>query len=130
MTHTIKLHTSPVVLVVEDDGLIRSFATNAFEDAGFVVFEATSANRALVILAVSARHIDAMFTDIQMPGGMNGVLLALHTRRQWPWIRLALTSGQAHPSASALPENTPFFSKPYDIDHVVEHFLSETLAAV
>jgi two-component system, response regulator PdtaR len=126
MTHS-KLHNAPVVLVVEDDAITRLTAMDAFQEAGFVVFEAADASEALSILAVNSA--DAIFTDIELQGGMNGVSLAVETRERWPWIKVAVASGKATPSAAAMPHDTRFFSKPYDIGRVVDHLQHATLAS-
>jgi DNA-binding NtrC family response regulator len=92
MTYS-KRHNAPVVLIVEEDAMIRT--TDAIQDAGFVVFEAANASEAISILAVSSA--DAIFTDIQIQGGMNGVSLAVETRERWPWVKMAVASGEAAP---------------------------------
>jgi CheY-like chemotaxis protein len=122
-----KLHNAPVVLVVEDDAMTRLTATDAFQDAGFVVFEAANAGEALSILAVNSA--DAIFTDIQIQGGMNGVSLAVEKRERWPWIKMAVASGEGAPCAAAMPYDIRFFSKPYDIGRVVDHLQHATLAS-
>jgi two-component system, response regulator PdtaR len=129
MAHPNKLCSAPVVLLVEDDGFVRSAAADAFYDAGFIVLEAVNSNHALSILEVSAAQVAALFTDVQLPYGMDGVSLASRVRERWPWIRLAVTSGLARPPATTMPPNARFFAKPYDIDCVVAHFRDSTLAA-
>jgi DNA-binding NtrC family response regulator len=118
MTHSTP-QNAPVVMVVEDDAMTRMTATDAFQDAGFVVFAAANASEALSILAVSSA--DAIFTDIELDGGMNGVSLAFETRERWPWMKMAVASGEATPPAAAIPYDTHFFSKPYDIRRVIDH---------
>jgi DNA-binding LytR/AlgR family response regulator len=96
----------------------------AFEDAGFVVVEAECASQAIDVLG--GQYIDFLFTDIDMPGKMNGVALAAFTREHWPFVEIAVTSGKARPSAAALPERTHFFSKPYNTRLVIDHVLATT----
>jgi CheY-like chemotaxis protein len=129
MTHDMKSLHPPVVLLVEDDELTRAVAAGAFDDAGFVVLEAADAAEALSILGVSGSKVQALFTDIEMPGGMNGMFLALRVRQRWPWIRLAATSGRVRPSAAAMPHRARFFPKPYEIERVVGHFRDACRAA-
>jgi DNA-binding NtrC family response regulator len=129
MVHPLQTASRPAVLVAEDDELTRATAADAFSDAGFLVFEAANATEALLILGVNFAEVDALFTDIEMPGGMNGVSLAALARERWPWLSLAVASGEAKPSAAALPGNARFFSKPYDIARVVDHIRDATLAA-
>ena len=112
---------SVVVVVAEDDLLIRMMAVDALTDAGFVVIEAVQAAEALKILSVQADAVQALFTDIHMPGGMTGLELAHHVRSEWPWIALLVASGNSWPSPEALPAGSRFLPKPYDPDHVVQH---------
>jgi two-component system, response regulator PdtaR len=121
MAHFNGLSNLPVVLVVEDDGMTRLTATAAFQDAGFVVLEAANATEALSILATNSTELDALFTDVEMPDGINGISLALQTRARWPWITLAVASGKMKPSVGEIPIDARFFSKPYDIGRVVDH---------
>jgi two-component system, response regulator PdtaR len=110
-----------VVLVVEDEFLIRVIAVEALLNAGFVVLEAGHAGDALAILQSRATDIHALFTDVQMPGDMDGVMLAHETSRCWPWIGLLITSGCTPLAQTALPAGSRSLPKPYDVDHVVRH---------
>jgi two-component system, response regulator PdtaR len=129
MAYPRKAHNAPVVLVVEDCNLSRILTVSAFEDAGFIVMETECGARALTILEANGQYINFLFTDIDMPGAMNGVALAAHCRENWPWIEIAVTSGKATPSASALPERARFFAKPYGAEDVVGHVREVMLAA-
>jgi len=82
----------PVVLIVEDDFLIRMHAAEMIEDAGFDVVEAASADEAILVLEVRL-DITVVFTDIQMPGSMDGLKLAAAIRGRWPPIKIVATSG-------------------------------------
>jgi len=62
-----------------------------------------------------------LFSDTNLPGSMNGVLLAKHARNNWPWIGVVLASGRGKPDESAMPDNAQFFQKPYAISSVVKH---------
>jgi two-component system, response regulator PdtaR len=106
---------------VEDEFLIRVIAVEALLDAGFVVLEAAHADDALALLQSRATDIHALFTDVQMPGDMDGVMLAHETSRCWPWIGLLITSGDAHLVQTALPAGSHSLPKPYEMDHVVWH---------
>lgn len=110
-----------VVLVAEDDVLIRMMAVDALTDAGFVVIEAVQADEALGLLIAQAVVIHALFTDIQMPGAMTGLELAHHVRDQFPRIALLVASGNSRPSPEAMPTGSRFLPKPYNPDHVVQH---------
>lgn len=100
------------VLVVEDEPLIRAMAADSFMDAGYRVFEACHAADAMAILE-GRDDIDAVFTDIEMPGDMNGLALAASIRGRWPAIAVLVTSGRVMPGGDSLPAGADFLPKPY-----------------
>jgi len=102
-----------VVLVVEDDALTRQLAVELLSENGHEVMQASDAGRALTILNDQAGRIDLLFTDIQMPGHMNGSALARYVHVKWPWIAQLVTSGMVRPKPAALPAATHFLAKPY-----------------
>lgn len=106
------------VLVVEDEPLMRMDIVSALEDGGFLVFEAADADKAIVILEQHT-EIRVMFTDIDMPGSMDGLKLAAAVRDRWPPIKIIVTSGHQHIRDEHLPVVGRFFSKPYDPDKVI-----------
>jgi two-component system, response regulator PdtaR len=101
-----------VVLVVEDDELIRMHAAAMVRDLGFATIEAANADDALSLLERYS-DITAVFTDIQMPGSMDGLHLVAVVRDRWPPIALLVTSGQAAPPEATLPRGVRFVAKPY-----------------
>jgi len=105
---------TPVVLVVEDEMVLRMRAVDIVQDAGFVAVEAVSADEALQILE-SRDDISLLFTDIQMPGSMDGLTLAHATHTRWPHIKIILVSGQIAVTDADKPDNSKFFSKPLEI---------------
>jgi CheY-like chemotaxis protein len=107
----------PVILVVEDDFLIRMHAAEMIADAGFVV-EAASADQAILILEARL-DIMVVFTDIQMPGSMDGLKLAAAIRGRWPPIKIVATSGLVDVRQDELPEGGRFLPKPYRPDQVL-----------
>lgn len=111
--------TKIVVLVVEDEPIVRMIAVETVEDAGFDVLEAENADVAVHILE-SRRDVRIVFTDIDMPGSMDGLKLAVAVRGRWPPIEIILTSGHRNVAASELPERCVFLPKPYKADRVVE----------
>ena len=118
----------PVILVVEDDFLIRMHAAEMIENAGFDTVEAASADEAIAIL--EARwDITVVFTDIQMPGSMDGLKLAAAIRGRWPPIKIVATSGLVHVGQDQLPEGGRFLSKPYSPDQVVQTLRELTSSA-
>jgi CheY-like chemotaxis protein len=102
----------PVVLIVEDEFLLRMDAVDMIAGAGFEVVEAANADQAIEILE-SRRDIAVVFTDIQMPGSMDGLKLARAIRGRWPPIKIVVTSGYANVGEPDLPAGGRFLSKPY-----------------
>src|ERR1700732_2310626 len=102
----------PVVLIVEDEFLLRMDAVNMIAGAGFEVVEAGNADQAIEILE-SRRDITVVFTDIQMPGSMDGLKLAGAIRGRWPPIKIVATSGRTNVREPDLPEGGRFLPKPY-----------------
>ena len=103
----------PVILIVEDDFLIRSHAAQIIEEAEFDVVEASDADDAIAILEARS-DITVLFTDIQMPGSMDGLKLAAAVKGRWPPIKIVATSGLVHLRPDDLPEGGRFLPKPYD----------------
>ncbi|WP_181902397.1 MULTISPECIES: response regulator [Rhodopseudomonas] len=102
----------PVVLVVEDEPLLRMNAVDMIEAAGFQVLEAGSADAAISILEVR-EDIRLVFTDIQIPGSMDGLKLARAVRGRWPPIKIVATSGRVTVTPDDLPDGGRFVPKPY-----------------
>ena len=102
----------PVVLIVEDEFLLRIDAVDMIAAAGFEVVEAGNADEAIEILE-ARRDITVVFTDIQMPGSMDGLKLARAVRGRWPPIKIIATSGHADVQEIDLPEGGRFLPKPY-----------------
>ena len=108
----------PYVLVVEDEFFCRCHAVNLVEAAGYRAIEASSADEAIAILE-ARKDIRIVFTDINMPGSMDGLKLARAVRDRWPPIELILTSGHFNVPESDIPERGLFFSKPYRDEEIV-----------
>jgi two-component system, response regulator PdtaR len=102
----------PVVLIVEDDVLIRFNASQIIEEAEFDVVEASNADEAIAILEARS-DITILFTDIQMPGSMDGLKLAAAVKGRWPPIKIVATSGLVNVGPGDLPEGGRFIPKPY-----------------
>jgi CheY-like chemotaxis protein len=100
-----------IVLVVEDDLMLRMRAIDMVDDAGYGSIEAVDADEALAILQ-SRSDIALLFTDVQMPGSMDGLELANAVRERWPLIKIIIVSGQLKLSSSQLPRDSRFFGKP------------------
>jgi two-component system, response regulator PdtaR len=112
-----------VVLVVEDDFLLRTLAVEVVEEAGFVALEARDADEAVALLE-SRADISVLFTDIDMPGSMDGLKLAHAVRGRWPPIKILVVSGQVRLEPSQLPSNGRFVTKPYRMGAMVEELRS------
>ena len=110
-----------IVVVAEDEVLVRMMTVARLSDAGFEIIEATDAAEAIEILNSREGGIHVLFSDINMPGAMNGLELAHHVRTRWPSIALVLTSGLASPTMSDMPLNCRFIPKPYKLHHVIHH---------
>ncbi|AYD04716.1 chemotaxis protein CheY (plasmid) [Neorhizobium sp. NCHU2750] len=106
------------VLVVEDEPLLRMMAMDMVEDAGFEPVEARDADEAIALLEART-DITIVFTDVDMPGSMDGLKLAAAIRDRWPPIEIVITSGHFRLDDSAIPARTVFFPKPYDHQEVV-----------
>ncbi len=109
----------PVVLLVEDEPLLRMLGADVLEDAGFGVVAAGNADEALERLE-DHPEVGVLFTDVRMPGSLDGIALArlVHDRR--PDVRLVVASGHAQLRSEDLPDNGRFVSKPYRPDELVE----------
>ena len=108
------------VLVVEDEPILRMMAVDILEDAEFIVMEASNSHEALTILKTMP-DLHVLFTDVQMPGGMNGLALAHLTAREYPGVRIIIVSGHVVPRPHELPSGAVFVAKPYEARKVVAH---------
>jgi CheY-like chemotaxis protein len=109
---------SPIkVLVVEDEPLVLMDTADQLNDRGFVVIEASNADEAIIQLS-NHPDIAVVFTDIDMPGSMDGLKLAAAVRDRWPPIKIVITSGHRRVSKDDLPIGSRFFVKPFRADAV------------
>ena len=97
----------PVVLVVEDEFLVRMYAAEMIKDAGYDVVEAINADHAIAILETRS-DIRVVFTDVQLPGSMDGLKLAQAVRNRWPPVHIVITSGNSCPRNDEMPEHSIF----------------------
>jgi CheY-like chemotaxis protein len=107
-----------VVLVVEDEMLLRMRAVDMVEDAGYTSVEAVDADEAVEILE-SRSDIALVFTDIQMPGSMDGLKLAHAVHKRWPPIKIILVSGKLKLSKADIPADSRFFGKPLEATEII-----------
>jgi CheY-like chemotaxis protein len=102
----------PVVLIVEDEFLVRMYAAEMIRDAGYDVVEAINADHAIAILE-TRRDIRVIFTDVQLPGSMDGLKLARAVRNRWPPVHIIATSAYHATLKDELPDGSVFLPKPY-----------------
>jgi CheY-like chemotaxis protein len=100
------------VLVVDDDALVRMNAVFQLEEAGFDTLQAGTADEAIGLLE-GRSDIKLVFTDINMPGSMDGLALAHAIRHRWPTVELVVTSGYERVQDKDMPERGLFLGKPY-----------------
>jgi two-component system, response regulator PdtaR len=108
----------PVVLIVEDEFLVRMYAAEMINDAGYDVVEAINADHAIAILE-SRRDIRVVFTDIQLPGSMDGLKLAQAVRNRWPPVHIIATSAYHRTLQDDLPIGSVFLPKPYSERNII-----------
>lgn len=115
------------VLVVEADPFLRLAAMGLMEDAGLSGYAAAHSAKALKVLT-SNNDIGIMFTNIEMPGSLNGLELSKIVRRRWPHIAIIVASGASNVAANSLPTGTTFIAKPYQPETVIA-FLKEAASS-
>ncbi len=112
-----------VVLIVEDEPLVRMMVIDLFEDEGFEVLEAGDADSALSILQTRT-DVDLLFTDVEMPGSLDGYALARWVYMHRPAVKTMIVSGRALPGIGDVPEGAIFVGKPYDHGDVMRRVQS------
>ncbi len=115
------LSPSPCALVVDDDAFIRMDAMDILEDAGFDTLEAAHADAAMELLRERHPELSLLFTDVHMPGQMDGFALARYAAERWPHISIVVASGEAKPGPGDLPEGAHFIGKPFSARIVHDH---------
>lgn len=113
------LDNRSVVLLVEDDMLVRMIVAEVLADAGFAVIECASAEQALAALQTRP-DVQVLFTDVNMPGALDGLALARIVHQQWPAVGIAIGSGRIRPGPGEIPPGTRFLAKPYVFDALTE----------
>ena len=113
-----------VVLVVDDEAFARLLAAQVFLDRGFIVLEASDAAEALDVLDAND-DVSLLFTDISMPGELDGLDLIDHVRQTRSDIAIVVTSGLARPETSRIPSDAPFLPKPYMV-HCLDEVITRT----
>lgn len=109
----------PTVLVVDDEPMIRMFVADILTDAGYAVIEAGSTDAAIDIIEDEA-NLKAVVTDINMPGGADGIELARRIARSHPDVRVLVVSGRMRPATYTLPEGSGFLGKPFSDQQLLD----------
>ena len=107
------------VLVVEDDAMINLTTVDTIREQGYFVLSAADADEALLVLAAHP-EVNVLFTDIKMPGSIDGLALAGLTRRDYPLIEIVIASGTLCPSRDEMPARATFLPKPYSVKQIAE----------
>jgi len=107
-----------VVLIVEDEPLVSMALADELETAGYEVLEAANADQAVRLLE-SRTDIAIIVTDVDMPGSMDGLMLAAAVANRWPPIRIIVVSGHRNVEITDIPDGSVFFSKPYQGDEIM-----------
>lgn len=108
------------VLVVEDEPLLRMDAVDFLHEEGFLVIDAGSGDEGLVLLR-NRPEVMVLFTDIHMPGSLNGLELARIAASDFKHVRLLIVSGRGVPNVTDLPPGAHFMAKPYEVSAVLAH---------
>lgn len=111
---------APVVLVVEDEPLVRTVMIDALQEEGFTIIEAGNAEEALQILEARS-GISVVLTDAEMPPGRRGFELAKEVSQRWPSIRVVISSGRIWPGPGDMPDSTTFLPKPWTGELLVQY---------
>jgi DNA-binding NtrC family response regulator len=113
--------SNPIAIVVDDDFLIRMDAVSILEEAGFDTRDAENGDRGLALVEEAHGEVELLFTDVQMPGEMNGFALAREVAHRWPHIGIVVASGAMKPGRGDMPDGATFIAKPFSADLVHDH---------
>ncbi|MCW2390983.1 response regulator [Sphingobium sp. B11D3A] len=113
--------SAPSALIVDDESIILIHACDILEEAGFKCANAADAPSAIALLDRHANSVVLLFSDVEMPGEMNGLALARHVDRHWPHIEIVLASGRIRPQPGDMPDRATFITKPFTTEMVHQH---------
>jgi CheY-like chemotaxis protein len=123
----------PLILVVEDEPLVRDLNLDILQEAGFRLIDASDADEAFEILK-RRPDVEVVLTDVDMPGSMNGFEFARLVAQGWPDVKILVISGKMRPEPGDLPEGSAFMAKPYrpnelvaELGHLVRRKTGPTL---
>lgn len=112
-----------IVLLVEDEPLVRLVVVDVLMEANFRVIEASNAEEALTVLSAGV-PVDVLLSDVEMPPGPNGYTLAHQVREGWPDIEILIVSGREWPTEGDLPQGAAFLAKPVPNEAILQHVKS------
>ena len=112
---------SPFAVVVDDDFLIRTDAAEILRTAGFRVLETEHGDAAYALMETRHPDVVLLFTDVQMPGQLDGFALARAVAKSWPHVSIVVASGQAKPGPGDMPDKARFVGKPFSAEMVHAH---------
>jgi CheY-like chemotaxis protein len=107
----------PLVLIVEDEAMVRMLIADVLQYEGYKIIEAKNATEAVQVLQAQP-DIQVLVTDAEMPPGPSGFELAHRTRERWPYIGIIITSGRRWPGRGDLPEGAVFLPKPWTAEQL------------
>jgi len=107
------LNAAPIALVVEDDPVVRQLAAALLEETDLRVVECEDAEQAFAALCEYGEHVALIFTDVRLPGLLDGVDLAQRAKALWPRISMVVTTGYPGERLQALPDNVVYMPKPW-----------------
>ena len=116
-----EISDAPYALVVDDNHLIRTGVVEILEEAGFRVMEAEHGDAGYALLRIHNPDFVLLFTDVQMPGELDGFSLAHKVAAAWPHIAIVVASGDLRPGPGAMPDKARFIGKPFSAQVVRTH---------
>jgi CheY-like chemotaxis protein len=118
-----KISDNPYALVVDDSFPLRAAVKSILKRSGFLVFEADDGDAAFRLLEKSHSEVVLLFTDVQMPGDLDGFALARKVAECWPQIAIVVASGSIVPGPDCMPKKARFIAKPFSAELVQAHLL-------
>lgn len=113
--------TIPYALVVDDDALVLMDVCEILEKAGFRFYGADNGDDAVKLLGDYASSVTLLFSDVEMPGTLDGFGLARYVDERWPHIEIVIASGRIRPVDGDMPAKATFIPKPFNEQTVIDH---------
>jgi CheY-like chemotaxis protein len=113
----------PTVLIVEDEPIVRMYEAEIAEGAGFITLQASNADDALEKLS-RPEAVQILLTDVNMPGGVDGLTLASMVRERWPQIKVVVVSAYVDSAKPEFPSGIAYLHKPFTHEELIDALLS------